>query len=99
MRCAKSDCVLSAAFGSAIDDSSLVVDTHHGDVWNFAAACLFFTGAWPGCQARRVAGFETVDVRLEQAARTLGRSEWGIFWAVTLPLAWRSVLAGIVLVF
>jgi molybdate transport system permease protein len=45
------------------------------------------------------AGFETVDPRLEQAARTLGRSEWGIFWAVTLPLAWRSVLAGTVLAF
>jgi molybdate transport system permease protein len=45
------------------------------------------------------AGFETVDVRLEQAARTLGRSEWGVFWSVTLPLAWRSVLAGTVLAF
>jgi molybdate transport system permease protein len=45
------------------------------------------------------AGFETVDRRLEQAARTLGRSEWSVFWAVTLPLAWRSVLAGTVLAF
>ncbi len=45
------------------------------------------------------AGFETVDPRLEQAARTLGRSEWSIFWSVTLPLAWRSVLAGTVLAF
>ncbi len=45
------------------------------------------------------AGFETVDPRLEQAARTLGRSEWSIFWSVTLPLAWRAVLAGTVLAF
>src|SRR5206468_3387300 len=45
------------------------------------------------------AGFETVDVQLEQAARTLGRSEWSVFWNVTLPLAWRSVLAGTVLAF
>lgn len=45
------------------------------------------------------AGFESVDVRLEQAARTLGRSEWQVFRAVTLPLAWRSVLAGTVLAF
>ncbi len=45
------------------------------------------------------AGFESVDPRLEQAARTLGRSEWSIFWAVTLPLAWRSVLAGTILAF
>ena len=45
------------------------------------------------------AGFETVDQQLEQAARTLGRSEWAVFWRVTLPLAWRSVLAGTVLAF
>lgn len=45
------------------------------------------------------AGFETVDRQLEQAARTLGRSEWSVFWRVTLPLAWRSVLAGTVLAF
>lgn len=45
------------------------------------------------------AGFETVDRQLEQAARTLGRSEWSVFWSVTLPLAWRSVLAGTVLAF
>ncbi len=45
------------------------------------------------------AGFETVDRQLEQAARTLGRSEWSVFWSVTLPLAWRSVLAGAVLAF
>lgn len=45
------------------------------------------------------AGFETVDRRLEQAARTLGRSEWSVFWTVTLPLAWRAVLAGAVLAF
>ncbi|MEK7372781.1 MAG: molybdate ABC transporter permease subunit [candidate division NC10 bacterium] len=45
------------------------------------------------------AGFESVDARLEQAARTLGRSEWGIFWSISLPLAWRSVVAGTVLAF
>jgi molybdate transport system permease protein len=45
------------------------------------------------------AGFESVDQRLEQAARTLGRPEWSIFWTITLPLAWRSVFAGTVLAF
>ena len=44
-------------------------------------------------------GFESVDRQLEQAARTLGRSEWGVFWSVTLPLAWRAVLAGTILAF
>ncbi len=45
------------------------------------------------------AGFASVDTRLEQAARTLGRSEWRVFWSITFPLAWRSVLAGTVLAF
>jgi molybdate transport system permease protein len=49
-------------------------------------------------QAAR-AGFEGVDPRLENIARTLGRSEFSVFWSVTLPLAWPSILAGIVLAF
>ncbi|UTY60324.1 MULTISPECIES: molybdate ABC transporter permease subunit [unclassified Massilia] len=43
--------------------------------------------------------FETVDVQLEQAARVLGVSEFAIFLRVTLPLAWRGVLAGVLLAF
>jgi molybdate transport system permease protein len=45
------------------------------------------------------AGFEGVDRRLEDMARTLGRSELAIFWRVTLPLAWPSLLAGAALTF
>lgn len=44
-------------------------------------------------------GFESVDPRLEGVARTLGRSEWVIFWRITLPLAWRSIVAGTALTF
>lgn len=45
------------------------------------------------------AGFEQVDSVYEEAARTLGRSEWAIFLTVTAPLAWRGILAGIALCF
>ncbi len=45
------------------------------------------------------AAFESVDAELEQAARVLGVSEIGIFFRVTLPLAWRGVLAGLLLAF
>lgn len=45
------------------------------------------------------AGFEGVDRRLEAMARTLGRSNPAIFWRVTLPLAWPSLLAGTALGF
>ena len=60
------------------------------------AACV---GSFPLFVKAAQAGFETVDRRLEQAARTLGHSEWSVFRAVTLPLAWRSVLAGAVLAY
>lgn len=42
---------------------------------------------------------EGVDVRLQQAARTLGSSEWRIFYTVILPLAWPGLIAGILLAF
>ena len=45
------------------------------------------------------AAFETVDGRLEDAARVLGISEAALFLRVTLPLAWRGILAGALLAF
>jgi len=43
--------------------------------------------------------FESVDPQLEDAARVLGISPVGVFLRVTLPLAWRGVLAGTLLAF
>ncbi|KQV84891.1 ABC transporter permease [Massilia sp. Root351] len=43
--------------------------------------------------------FETVDTQLEDAARVLGVSGTGVFLRVTMPLAWRGVLAGTLLAF
>ena len=40
------------------------------------------------------AAMEAVDSRLEDAARLLGRSEFSVFTTITLPLAWRGILAG-----
>ena len=40
-----------------------------------------------------------MDGQLEQAARTLGVSEAAVFFRVTLPLAWRGILAGLLLAF
>jgi molybdate transport system permease protein len=45
------------------------------------------------------AAFETVDPQFEDAARTLGLREWPVFWRVSLPLAWRGILAGLLLAF
>ncbi|MBV8380012.1 MAG: molybdate ABC transporter permease subunit [Paucibacter sp.] len=45
------------------------------------------------------AAFEDVNPQLEAAARVLGLSESAVFLRVTLPLAWRGVLAGLLLAF
>lgn len=39
-------------------------------------------------------GFKKVDVRLEKVARSLGASPWQAFFKISLPLAWRSIVAG-----
>jgi molybdate/tungstate transport system permease protein len=39
-------------------------------------------------------GFKKVDVRLEKVSRTLGASPWQTFFRISLPLAWRSILSG-----
>ena len=43
--------------------------------------------------------FEQIDQDLIFAARTLGISEWKIFWKIVLPLSWPGVTAGTVLAF
>ncbi|HKS25003.1 MAG TPA: molybdate ABC transporter permease subunit [Thermoanaerobaculia bacterium] len=48
-----------------------------------------------GC---RVA-FEEVNVRFEQVARTLGASDWRVFATITVPLALRGIVGGLVLAF
>ena len=42
-------------------------------------------------------GFRKVDVRIERVARTLGASPWQVFWRISFPLAWRSIVAGCIM--
>jgi molybdate transport system permease protein len=49
-------------------------------------------------RSARVA-FEEVNQRFEQIARTLGASDWRVFVSITLPLALRGIMGGIVLAF
>jgi len=44
------------------------------------------------------AAFEGIDPRIEAAARTL-RPAASVFLTITLPLAWRGILAGLILAF
>jgi molybdate transport system permease protein len=43
--------------------------------------------------------FEQVDGNIVNAARTLGASEWNVFWRVSVPLAWPGIMAGTMLAF
>ena len=49
-------------------------------------------------RAARV-GFESVETRLEQIARTLGASPTRVFLTITMPLAARAIMSGIALAF
>lgn len=46
-----------------------------------------------------LSAIQAVPSELEDAARTLGLSETKIAFKITLPLAWKGILAGIVLAF
>ena len=45
------------------------------------------------------AAFETVNARLENVARTLGANSIRVFFTISLPLAKRGILAGVILAF
>ncbi len=44
-------------------------------------------------------GFEQVPVRLEKAAMNLGASHIRVFFTISIPLAWRSVVSGLIMMF
>ena len=56
--------------------------------YNISVVLRVVGGAWEG-----------LDLRLEQAARSLGASAWRTLWEVTLPLLRPSILGAAVLVF
>ena len=44
-------------------------------------------------------GFTAVPERLEKAALVLGASPTRVFFTISLPLAWRSIISGLVMMF
>ncbi len=66
--------------------------------WKAAAIAAAVMGFPLLVRASRLA-FELVDVRIEQAARTLGAGPLRVFLTVSLPLAVPGVLAGVVMSF
>lgn len=84
-----------SALGHAFETltGSPIVFTRGGAV---VAATL---GALPLVSKAARAALESVDVRLVGAARTLGASAFRAFLSVSLPLARRGILAGVMLGF
>lgn len=75
----------------------------------FAVLGIRFVSAAPGVVAAMLfvsvpflidaarEGFESVDPRLEYVSRTLGASAWSTFWRVSFPMAWRSIISGLIM--
>ena len=83
----------------ALGRGSPVVEWFHVNLlfrWQAAAIASAVVGLPLMVQSARTA-IAGVDKVLENAARTLGSSELEILWRVTLPLAQRGVIAGLIL--
>ena len=83
----------------ALGRGSPIVEWFHVNLlfsWYAAAIASAVVGLPLMFQSARTA-IAGVDHNLENAARTLGSSEFEILWRVTLPLARRGVIAGLIL--
>jgi len=69
-------------------------------IFTFTGAVIAATVvAFPLVMKSARAAFETIDPQFERAARVLGLSPLAVFFRVTLPLARRGILAGLLLAF
>ena len=69
--------------------------------WLYDWFGISFAFSWRGAVLARAIrlALEGVDVKLEQAARTLGASRWRVFLTITLPLTLPGIIVGTVLAF
>ncbi|MBW4622424.1 MAG: molybdate ABC transporter permease subunit [Cyanosarcina radialis HA8281-LM2] len=65
----------------------------------YAAAIAATVVAFPLMYKTTLGAFEQIDANLLRAARTLGASEWQVFWQITMPLATPGILAATTLTF
>jgi molybdate transport system permease protein len=65
----------------------------------FAAAIAASIVSFPLMTRSIMVAMAGVDQRLELSARTLGAGPWRVFLTITVPLAYRGILAGLLLGF
>lgn len=80
-----------------------------GKLLNFIGINIIFTWSatvlaaiiisFPLMYKTTLGAFKQIDINMVNAARTLGASEWKIFWKITIPLAWPGIAAGTMLAF
>lgn len=88
-------------FGTRRAVGAYLYDTFDIKVIQSWAGCVIAATviAFPLMYRNARAAFEQIDVNLIYAARTLGMSEWKIFWKVVMPTAGPGVAAGTILTF
>jgi molybdate ABC transporter permease protein len=65
----------------------------------YAAVITATVVAFPLMYKTALGAFEQIDANLIRAARTLGASEWTVFWRVSFPLAIPGIIGGATLAF
>ena len=93
--------ILLKLFGRRGPLGSFLHDTFNLDViftWRGVLVSLAVMSFPLLVRSARVA-FEGVDLRLEQIARTLGAGDFRVFLTITMPLAIRGVIGGMILSF
>ena len=76
-------------------------DTLHLDVVFTWRAVLVALGvmSFPLLVRSTQSALDQVNPRFEQIARTLGAGDWRVFFTITLPLASRGIIGGVILAF
>lgn len=85
----------SSPFGRFIEDALGITLVF---TWK-AAVVAAFVASLPLFVRPARAAIEGVDKNLENAARLLGKTEWEVLKSITLPLAWRGIVAGGIIAF
>lgn len=85
----------SSPFGRFLEDTLGVTLVF---TWK-AAVVAAFVASLPLFVRPARAAIEGVDKNLENAARLLGKTEWEVLKTITIPLAWRGIVAGGIIAF
>ncbi len=92
--------LLLLLFGNNGPIGKLLLPLNFSIVFSWYGAIIAATVvSFPLMYKTALGAFEQIDANLLRVARTLGASEWIIFWRITLPLALPGILAGTTLAF